>query len=127
MRKMILEKDITVMYSDPESELTIEMADKAIAEIKTELELATMFAVVENKAWWIADEEYDFDEDTAEYRQAKEKREAWFSLAGKLRSRIFDILRAEGIEIPESGQIAVLSLFMNKYGIENAQGWWIKA
>ena len=87
---------IFVMGSEPSPELTADIAEKAITEVKTESELADLFAVIENKAWWIEDEEYDYDEGTVEYNQARKKKDLWFSLADKLRDKIFAILRAEG-------------------------------
>lgn len=53
MKEFVVDKDTSVMCSELSPDLTIGMAEKAIEEIKTELELATLFAVVENKAWWI--------------------------------------------------------------------------
>ena len=82
--------------------------------------------MVSNKAWWIEDEEYDYDEGTAEYEQAREKTDLWFSLADKLRDRIFGILKTEGVQIPSNGQRTVLEPFMKRNGYKNGQGWWIK-
>lgn len=126
MRNYMVDKDTFVMGSEPSPELTAEMVLKAISEIKTESELASLFAVVENKAWWIEDEEYDYDEGTVEYKQAKEKTDLWFSLVDELHNRIFAILQSEGVEIPSTGQIAVLEPFMKRNGYKNGQGWWIK-
>ena len=50
----------------------------------------------------------------------------WFSLADKLKDMIFDILKAEDVEIPEKGQIVVLEPFMKRNGFKDGQGWWIK-
>lgn len=127
MKDFVLTEDTFVMCSEPSPDLTAESVEKAIGEIKTESELATLFAVVSNKAWWILDEEDDFDEETEEYRQVIEKTDLWFSLADKLLGRIFDILRAEGVEIPDKKQIVVLGPFMKRNGFKDGQGWWIKA
>lgn len=114
------------MFGEPSPNLTADMVEKAIPEIKTEKELANLFAVVDNKAWWIADEEYDFEEGTEEHKLAKAKADLWFGLADRLRDKIFDILRAEGVEIPEKGYIVVLESFMKRNGFRNGNGWWIK-
>ena len=82
--------------------------------------------MVENKVWWIEDEEYDYDVGTLEYKQAKKKTDLWLSFADELRNRIFDILRAEGVEITEKGQIAVLEPFMERNGFKDSQDWWVK-
>lgn len=126
MEEFVVDKNIFIMSSEPFPELTADIVEKAITEIKTESELADLFAEVDNKAWWIEDEEYDYNEGTTEYKQSREKTDLWFSLADKLRDRIFVILQAEGVEIPSTGQIAVLDPFMKRNGYKNGQGWWIK-
>ena len=108
------------------SNLTIECVEQAINDINTESDLAALFAVVENKAWWIEDEAYDFDVGTEEYKKVKEKIDLWFVLANKLRRMIFEILKAEGVEIPKTKQILVLEPFMKRNGFKDAQGWWIE-
>ena len=126
MKEYVVDKTIFVMGSEPSPELTVDMVEKAISDIRTESELASLFAIVENKACWIEDEEYDFAEGTVEHRQAVEKTELWFALADKLRQRVFCILQSEGVKIPGTGQIAVLEPFMKRNGYKNAQGWWVK-
>lgn len=126
MNNFKFDKDIIVMGSEPFPDMTLDMAEIAAKECVTESELATLFATVDNKARWIEDEEYDFAEGTEEHRQAVEKTERWFELADKLRKRIFCILQSEGVEIPGTGQIAVLEPFMKRNGYKNGQGWWVK-
>ena len=126
MNEFKVDKNIIVMSSEPYLDVTLEMVETAAKECETELELATLFAIVENKAWWVEDEEYDFAEGTEEHRQAVEKTELWFALADKLRKRIFCILQSEGVEIPSTGQITVLEPFMKRNGYKNGQGWWVK-
>ena len=106
------------MESELPSNLTIECVEQAINDINTESDLAALFAVVENKAWWIEDEAYDFDVGTEEYKKVKEKIDLWFVLANKLRRMIF--------EIPKTKQILVLEPFMKRNGFKDAQGWWIE-
>ena len=126
MKDFIVDKNTFVMCSEPSPDLTVEMVEEAIDKIETELDLAALFATVENKAWWIEDDEYDYNEGILEYKQAKEKIDLWFGLADILRNKIFDILRAEGIEIPKTKQITVLDHFMKRNGYKDSQGWWIK-
>lgn len=126
MKDFKVDKDIIVMGSEPTPDMILEMAEIAAKECVTESELASLFAIAENKAWWIEDEEYDFAEGTVEHIQAVEKTELWFALADKLRKRIFCILQSEGVEIPSKGQIAVLEPFMKRNGYKNGQGWWVK-
>lgn len=126
MEDLILSKDTFVMCSEPSPDLTIEKANETFREIKSEAELASLFAIVENKAWWIEDEQYDFGEGTEEYKKAAERTRAWFSLADTLKGKIFEILKSENIEIPTKNQMIVLEPFMKRNGFQDAQGWWIK-
>lgn len=126
MNEFEVDKNFIVIGSEPYLDVTLEMVEIAEKECETELELATLFAIAENKAWWIEDEEYDFAEDTEEHRQAVAKTELWFALVEKLRKRIFCILQSEGVEIPSTGQITVLEPFMERNGYKNGQGWWVK-
>lgn len=126
MNDFIVEEDITIMCSEPNPDLTLEMAEIAVKECETESELASLFAIVRNKACWIEDEEYDFAEDTPEYRQAVDKTKQWFALADKLCEKIFCILQSEGVEIPSTGQITVLESFMKRNGYKNGHGWWVE-
>ena len=126
MEDISVPKDTFVMCGEPSPNLTIEKAYQIFNEIKTEKDIANLFAVVENKAWWIEDEIYDFEEGTEEHRKAVERTDMWFSLADKLKEMIFDILKSENIEIPDKGQIVVLEIFMKRNGFRDGQGWWIK-
>lgn len=126
MEDISVPKDTFVMCGEPSPNLTIEKAYQIFNEIKTEKDIANLFAVVENKAWWIEDEIYDFEEGTEGHRKAVEKTDMWFSLADKLKEMIFDILKSENVEIPDKGQIVVLEPFMKRNGFRDGQGWWIK-
>lgn len=121
-----LKKDIIVMCGEPSPGLTIEKANELFSKIETEKDIADLYAEVENKAWWIEDEQYDYDVGTDEYKVAREKTRMWFSLSDKLKEMIFVILKSEGIVIPDKGQIAVLEPFMKRNGYKNGSGWWIK-
>ena len=125
-KEIIINEDTFVMCREPSPDLTIEKANKLFDKIETEKDIANLFAVVENKAWWIEDEIYDFDEGTEVYRKAVDKTDMWFSLADKLKDMIFEILKSENVEIPEKGQIVVLQPFMRRNGFRDGQGWWIK-
>lgn len=56
MKDFKVDKDIIVMGSEPTPDMTLEMAEIAAKECVTESELASLFAIAENKAWWIEDE-----------------------------------------------------------------------
>ena len=125
METVTLTENTFVMCGDPSPELSIEGAIQEIKHISNETDLASLFASVDNKAWWIEDELYDYEEGTVEHAQIKETIDKWFSLSDTLRKMIFDILRGEGVLIPETKQIDVLEPFMRRNGYRNAQGWWL--
>ena len=124
--EMINNAKITIMGKEPSPELTIEAANKLYLALSTEKELADLFAVVENKVWWIEDREHDYNEGTEERKVASDATSNWFLLADKIRDSIFEIIRSEGVVIPKSKQIDVLELFMKRNGYSNRDGWWIK-
>lgn len=117
---------IMVMATEPEPHFTLENAYELYADANTEQKLADVFAIVENKAWWIEDNEYDFEEGTDEYVAARKRTDNWFGIADRIKHNIFEILRSEGIEIPKTRQITVLEPFMKRNGYRNGNGWWIK-
>ncbi len=125
-KEIIINEDTYVMCEEPFPDLTIEKANQIFREIETEKDIADLFAVVENKAWWIEDEAYDFEEGTEEHKKAVERTAMWFALSDKLRDMIFDILKSEGVKIPEKRQIVVLEPFMKRNGFIDGSGWWIK-
>mgnify|MGYP004682378011 FL=1 len=104
--------------------LTAEEAASYIDTIETERELAALFAYVDNKAWDIADNEYDFEEGTELHKSACEETDKWFAVADRLKEKIFSILRRENVSIPKKGQIDVLVPFMKRNGFTNENGWW---
>lgn len=115
-----------VMASEPCPNLSAEEMSKLICEISTEKELAILFALSDNQAWWVEDDIYDYEEGTQEYQKACEITDRWFAIADELKKRIFAILQAEGVSIPESGQITVLAPFMERNGFFDGNGWWIQ-
>ncbi len=115
-----------IIMGDPAPDLDIEKARELILKISSEQELADLYADVCNKAFWIEDEEYDYDEGTEEHIKACQISDEWFYEEEILREIIFYILRNEGIEIPERGFITVLSIFMERNGYRDGNGWWIE-
>jgi len=116
---------VVVMGGDPAKELTIETAEKLCSEIGTEQELASLYATISNKAWYIEDNIYDFEKNTDEYKAVCTITERWFALEEKLRARIFDILITEGVAIPQKGYNQILIPFMKRNGFLDMGGWWI--
>lgn len=118
---------IPILVEEPMKEFTIEDAKVSYANIKDENDIAVLYAVAENKFWWQEDNTYDYERGTEEHRIACDKCGAWLEIKEKLEEDIFTILRSEGVEIPEKGQIVVLEPFMRRNGYWNAGGWWVKA
>ena len=118
--------DIVVMASEPISNKTPTDVRNYFAERKTEKDLADAFAITSNKFWWVEDNVYDYEEGTPEHIAARAITDEWGALMDEYEERIFMILRNEGVEIPETGRIKVLKLFMKKNGYIDGNGWWIK-
>lgn len=114
-----------IMVEEPMPEITIEKMHALIEQISSERKLASLFAIAWNKAMWIADEAYDFEEGTQEYFDACRLTELWFDAENILREMIFEILRLENVLIPDSAQVKVIEPFMNRNGYKDGNGWWI--
>lgn len=126
MTEICIDREYVVMCSEPAQNLTIEDAYCFYAKVKTEKDLADLFAVVDNKSTWIFDEVYDFEDGSKEQQEAIVWSDQWYELVTKIKEDIFDILRSEGVGIPEKGYIVVLKPFMKRNGYRNGDGWWIK-
>ena len=124
-KELILEKSIIVMLGEPAPEVSIEDARRKYSIIEGENDLAEIYAVVENKAWWYADEIYDYEEGSIEYERAICIMNEWFEFAKEIKNDIFRIMRSEGVEIPDTGHITVLRPFMLRNGYYDGDGWWI--
>ena len=107
--------------------LTILEAEDRKNTIKSELELAELYAEVSNKAWTVEDDVYDFKEGTKQHAWAVEHSHRWFTLYHQLQEEIFAILKKEGVQIPETKRIEVLRPFMKRNGYDDRDGWWIKS
>ena len=114
-----------VMAKEPLPAMSIEQAWELYRQIKTEYDLASLFAEVSNKYWWVEDNVYDFETDTEEYKAACKTADRWEELYDALREKIFYILKTEGIEIPTKGQIVILNPFMERNGFFDGSGWWV--
>ena len=84
------------------------------------------YAVTHNKAWWIEDDEYDFEEGTQEWKIARDRTNRWFELMNEFEDKIYDLIRKQGTVVPDKGRIVVLEPFMEEYGYFDGDGWWFK-
>ena len=78
--------------------------------------LPPLYAAASNKAWWVEDDIYDFEAGTPECDNAVAICKAWFAVMDEFKAEIHGILRSEGVEIPEKGQIVVEIPFMERNG-----------
>ena len=109
----------------PSAESSIEEVRGWSSSHQTENGLAQAFAAASNKAWREDDNVYDYKVGSKEYKDAVIIRDAWFALMKEYEAEIFAILRTEGICIPKTGQIDVLTPFMKRNGYREGNGWWI--
>lgn len=123
--KKHIDEDTYIMCEEPYPDVTLQQAKEMVEIINNERELAQVYAIVHNKAWWIEDSIYDFDEGTKEYEAAEENVKQWFDLTDYLTKTIFQILKSEGTEIPKTRQIIPLTIFMERNGYLDGQGWWL--
>ena len=115
-----------VMAKEPIPDVSAEDVKEFFADKNTEKDLADVFAITSNKYWWVADNVYDYEEGTPEHKIACEIADAWGALMDEYEKRILEILATEGVIIPKTGRIKVLACFMERYGYENRNGWWVK-
>ena len=116
-----------VMAGDPFPNMSIEDFEAFFADKHTEKDLADAYALSHNKFWDVEDNTYDYEEGTPEHKAACAVTHEWGELIDKYKRRILEILAAEGVTIPENGQIKILERFMARYGYSDDNGWWIKA
>ena len=122
----LFEDGTVIMSGDPAPGVKIEEIRKMAESASTEREISDAFAIASNKAWRVEDNEYDYEEGTEEHAQARRITNDWFEVSDILKEKIFDIMRSEGVSIPDKGQIAVLSPFMERNGYRDGRGWWVK-
>lgn len=117
--------DAVIMASEPVKEFTVEEMKQFAVEAIEEKDLASLLTASWNEAWWVEDNEYDFEEGTPEHKLACQITKAWFEVVDILENKIFTILKQEGVIIPERGIIEVLKPFMERNGYRDGRGWWV--
>lgn len=115
-----------IMGEEPLSGITPQELIGKFSGDLSERELATAFALSSNQFWWVEDNVYDYDEGTPEHKEAVRITGEWCHLMEYYEEKIFVILRGEGVQIPDTGRIAVLSPFMERNGYFDGDGWWIE-
>ena len=118
--------NLHIMVSEPAPEMSVDDVRIWLDGPLSEKELAEIFAAVSNKFWWVEDNEYDFEEGTEEYKEAVRITDEWGCLMYECLNRIFDIMKSEGVTIPDKGYNDVLIPFMTRNGFKDGSGWWIE-
>lgn len=122
-------KDIVALDEEPLAGVAVEGMKAKADHINSVRELAAVYATVDNQAWCIEDDIYDFEEGTGERKNAEVRVDAWMKLSNELEERIVRQARKEKLlreKQPNSGLVRQLEPFMEKYGYRNANGWWIE-
>ena len=114
------------MGQEPFPEVSLDEVKKRFDGTLSEQALADAFAICSNKFWWFEDNEYDYEEGTLQYQQARAVTDAWHQLMEQYEALIFDVLRNKNITIPKQGTIRVLIPFMKENGYCDGNGWWVK-
>lgn len=120
------DENIVIMGCDPTPDVSIEEMNMIAKQAETEKDLADAYAMSTNKAQWVSDDVYDYDEGTEEYNNACRTTDEWFAVSDSLRNRIFRILKSEGVAIPKQGYNEVMKPFMERNGYRDGRGWWVK-
>lgn len=115
-----------IIASEPARGVAASDVEAFYADKCSPQDLADAYAITHNQFWWVEDNEYDFELGSPEHKAARMVTDEWRRLMEQYQEQIFDILRSEGIEIPATGQIVVLTPFMKKYGYDDYCGWWGK-
>lgn len=121
----MFDEDTVIMGGDPTPNVTIEEMDLFARQAETEKDLADAYAMASNKAWWVEDDIYDYEEGTPEHKEACRITEEWFAVAEIIRNKIFEILKSEGAEVTNRGYIEILKPFMARNGYRDGKGWWV--
>lgn len=116
-----------IMATEPIPNMRAADLKAYFADKHTEKDLADAYAMAHNQFWWVEDNEYDYEEGTPEHQAARAITDAWRSLMDAYKNRIFEILTAEGVVIPATGQIKVIAPFMARFGYFDGNGWWFKS
>ena len=122
-RKTEPSKTVAVMGVEPIPGWEPEDIQKWYSQHHNEAGLAKAFAVASNKFWCVEDTAYDYEKESPEYREACSVTAAWGNIMDQLENEIFAILKHEGVVVPETEQIKVLSPFMERNGYCVKNGW----
>lgn len=108
------------------SDVTVEDVRKWLTKHISEKELAEAYVVSDKKWVFVKDTICDYEEGSKEYNEACQLIDEWCALEKELRGKILEILKYEGVNIPQTGQVLVMIPFMKRNGYLFSDGWWIK-
>lgn len=92
----------------------------------SEQDLADAYAFSCNEYWSVVGDEDDYEIGTTSYGAICTIIDEWHRIMKDYEQKMFKILEKEGVTIPSTGRIKVISIFMNKYGYIVPGGWWRK-
>lgn len=99
---------------------------KRFAGVTEEKDYADAYAIAHNNWLYFCGDEYQHEEGSQEYQAIVEAVEEWGDLLDDYQGRLIEIIRSEGVTIPEFGWFDFLKPLMKLYGYTEDSGWWCK-
>lgn len=113
-----------ILCCNPAPEVTPEDISIILNSLTAEKEIADIYALVHNKAWWMEDDLYDFNETSQQYLELRKTVNLWFALEDRVEEVVFDILDKEGLQRSKDSRKNSLWVFMSRNGYRDGRGWW---
>lgn len=114
------EDEWIIMGPEDGREMNVAVLKSKIHEIQSERDHAEAYCIASNKYWGLVVNYSDTDEWELVEAIASE----WGELYEALTEDILEILRTEGVQIPDAGQVSVIIPFMARNGYRYCAGWW---
>lgn len=125
----VFKEGTVIMGGDPLPGKTIEEMWDIAKNLRSTQELVDAYAGASNKFFWVADDEYDYEQGTEEHKAARAVTNAWEEHMSFLEERLIQSAKAEGLmaeaeEYPHSlvAQIPIMEM----YGYRDGNGWWVR-
>lgn len=126
---MKIPENAVILADEPLPDMSIEDMKMMISRIDSTQELVDVYAAVSNKAFYIVDDVYDYEEGSDEYKKACQRVDAWFDLMEQLEDKVMKQAESENLLEPKktnSGTLKQIEKFMHKYGYKDGCGWWVE-
>lgn len=125
MDTMIVSHDIYVMAEDPAPGIVPKEALAKLKTCKTEADIAALYGMVYNKLFWDGDEIDDNPRKSSEWKAAVKNYKKWVSAEKTIRKKVIRMAKKQGAYIKGAPLCIALRDYMNQYGIQSRDGWWI--